>query len=955
MPNHTTKTTNISFQTFPNDAINVQHHTLSNGMQLFLSINKEQPRIFTNLVVRAGSKFDPAETTGLAHYLEHMMFKGSSRIGALNWETEKVLLQKISDLYEAHRNETDAEKRRAIYAEIDSVSNDAAQYVAANEYDKLVSALGAKSTNAYTWLEQTVYVNDIPSNELERWMELETERFSRLVLRLFHTELETVYEEFNISQDRDARKVLKSLYQGLFPAHPYGTQTTMGEGEHLKNPSHVNIHRFFSTYYVPNNMAMVLSGDFDAQEVVRLAEKYFGQLENKGFHRPDFAPMPPLEGITRREVVGQEAASVYLAWRFGGAKTSDPLILELINAILWNRQAGIIDIDLIQQQKLLEAYAYSSDMEDYTAFTMYGKPREGQTLEEVEKLLIQSVEKLKKGKFEDWLVTAAINNFKLQQMRAYETNENRVANIADAYIKGISWADYAEFIGRVEQVTKADIIKFTNEYFKDNYVVVYKKQGTDADVMKVEKPTITPVTLNRTAETDFAQQLMGKTTPALTPQFIDFQKDIHKEKLDCGIDFHYIKNENAALFNLYYMFDFGYTANPLLSVAGSYVPLLGTKNRSAADVKKEFFRLGLSFVVHVQEEKLYFQLSGLDASFEEGMLLMEEILHHIKGKQAVLDNLIADVLARRANNKKDKNIILRQYLMNYAKFGKKSHLTDCFSEAELKAITSRQLTDAIKKVTNMEHRIVYYGSKSAQEVKQSINKHHIFPTKLQGSPTTKVYPERETLENTVLFFDFPMVQTDILLLSKGTPHFSLEEYAVAEVYNQYFGSGLSSIVFQEIREARGLAYSTYAWYGSPQKQQKAHYLQAYLGTQPDKLQEAIPALRHIMEEMPLLDAPFENARHSVLKQIESERVSRSELFNNYYLAKARGLDTDIRKNVYEIVQKLTLSDLDKFHQKHIKNRGYNFVIMGNRQNINMKYLESIGKVHELNSEEVFGY
>jgi predicted Zn-dependent peptidase len=293
--------------------------------------------------------------------------------------------------------------------------------------------------------------------------------------------------------------------------------------------------------------------------------------------------------------------------------------------------------------------------------------------------------------------------------------------------------------------------------------------------------------------------------------------------------------------------------------------------------------------------------------------------------------------------------------MNYAKYGQISHLTDCFSEAELKAITSRQLTDAIKKVTNMWHRIVYYGSKSVEEVKQIIDKHHVFPKKLGISPTTKHYPELETPENRVLFFDFPMVQTDILLLSKGTPHFSLEEYAVAEVYNQYFGAGLSSIVFQEIREARGLAYSTYAWYGSPQKQQKAHYLQAYLGTQPDKLQEAIPALRHIIEEMPLLEAPFENARHSVLKQIESERVSNSELFNNYYLAKARGLDTDIRKNVYEIVRKLTLSDLDTFHQKYIKNRGYNFVIMGNRQNIDMAYFESIGKVHELTSEEVFGY
>ncbi|MCB0636392.1 MAG: insulinase family protein, partial [Lewinella sp.] len=246
------------YETIAGDPMGVRIYTLDNGLRVFLSVNTNEPRIFTNLVFRAGSKYDPADTTGLAHYMEHMLFKGTSRIGAMDWERESALLERIADRFEDYRATQDPDERTTIYADIDRLSYEAAQLVAPNEYDRLVTAIGAKQTNAYTWVEQTVYVNDIPSNELERWLRLERERFGHLALRLFHTELETVYEEFNISQDKDFRKSNNKLRELLFPTHPYGTQTTLGRPEHLKNPSMRNIQRFFDTYYVPNNLAICL-------------------------------------------------------------------------------------------------------------------------------------------------------------------------------------------------------------------------------------------------------------------------------------------------------------------------------------------------------------------------------------------------------------------------------------------------------------------------------------------------------------------------------------------------------------------------------------------------------------------------------------------------------------------------------------------------------------------------
>ncbi|MFT5876804.1 MAG: zinc protease, partial [Dokdonia sp.] len=260
------------------DPLNTYVYTLENGLKVYMSINKAEPRIQTNIAVNTGSKQDPSDATGLAHYLEHMLFKGSSKIASLDWEKEKVLLQQVSDLYEQHKAETDQDKRKAIYYQIDSISGEAAKFVVANEYDKMISSLGAKGTNAYTSVERTVYINDIPSNEIEKWLTIESERFSELVLRLFHTELEAVYEEYNRSRDNDYWLSYEEMAKQMFQKHPYGTQTTIGTSEHLKSPSMEKIHAYFNERYVANNMAIILAGDIDPDKTIALIEKYFGSL-----------------------------------------------------------------------------------------------------------------------------------------------------------------------------------------------------------------------------------------------------------------------------------------------------------------------------------------------------------------------------------------------------------------------------------------------------------------------------------------------------------------------------------------------------------------------------------------------------------------------------------------------------------------------------------------------------
>lgn len=921
-----------------------------------MSVNKDEPRIYTEIAVRAGSKHDPADTTGLAHYFEHMMFKGTDRLGSLDWEKERVLLDRIELLFEKHRAEKDPEKKKQLYAEIDQLSFEAAKYAAANEYDKLVSAMGAKDTNAYTWVEQTVYVNDIPANELKRWFELEAERFRRPVLRLFHTELETVFEEYNISQDKDFRKTLKAMQAMLTPTHPYGTQTTLGRGEDLKNPSQTNIYRFFDQYYIPNNMAIVLCGDFNPDEALALAEQYFGGFVPKKKPVFKFKPQPLLAGRQQQDVYGAEAPWVEIGWRVDGAKSLDAMLLPAMIGVLYNGHAGLIDEHLIQSQQLLEAYAYPRIYEDYGGCFLYGKPRQGQSLEDVEKLLLREVARLRDGDFPDWLPQAVVKNLKLTEAKQFEKNEGRASAITSAFVLGLDWGEMTKRWKIWEKITREDIMEFAGRLLReDNLAVVYKHSGPDNSVIKVDKPPITAVELNRTDSSAFAQKILSESTPDIEPQFIDFKKVIKKTRLKKNLELFAVPQPKRPIFRLDYCFDMGKTADKRLGLLETYFHFLGTSKYSATEIQQSFFRLGISCFATCRDEHFYLSISGLPESLEAGAELLEHLIADARPDTTSFQNMVSDILIRRDNDKKDKRVILFKAMLNFARYGSESPFTNRFSKEELLQIEPGSLTGLLKDLPSYKHEIYYTGPYSLNRVKKILQQHHISADEPQKVLAGRVFKETATPKSKVYFVNFPMVQTELLLFSKGTPRFSLEEYIFTQWYNQYFGYGLSSIVYQDIREARALAYSAYAYAAVPARKNRSHYLQAYVGTQPDKLTEAVTAFQQILENMPVSEAQIEHARLSVLKQIAAERIAPAELYWTWRANRDKGFGIDLREKVYERLLGASASDLAGFQQSHIKGRQYTWLVLGEKNRIDFKFLKKIGPVKELTLQDVFGH
>ncbi len=942
-----------TYESVAEDPLKARIYTLDNGLKVYMTVYKDAPRIQTYVVVRAGSKNDPKETTGLAHYFEHMLFKGTPNYGSKDWKTEAPLIAKIDSLFEIYRTLTDENQRKDMYHVIDSISYIASTYAIPSEYDKLMSAIGADGTNAFTSLEVTAYQDEIPSNQLENWATIQAERFSNPVLRLFHTELETIYEEKNMSLTQDNRKVYTAMLEGLFANHPYGTQTTIGTQEHIKNPSMKNIREFFAKYYVPNNMAICMSGDFDPDYAIKLIDEKFGSFKRSEIPTFTFTKEAPITKPIVKEVFGTDAENIRLAYRFAGAGSRDADMITMLDMILTNGTAGLIDLNLKQKQKVLSASSSTQILNDYSVITLTGKPKAEQTLDEVKDLLLSQIELVKKGEFPDWLMSAIINDLKLGKIKEYETNDARAMTFVDAFIENTPWKDEVESIDKLSKITKQEIIDFAKNNFSDNYVVVYKRKGKDESIKKVKKPKITPIKINRDIESDFLKKIQTNKPADVQPVFLDFKKDLQFFNVKSNIPVTYKENTENKTFDIYYVFEMGSNNDKKIGTAINYIKFLGTSKYTDAQLKEEFYKLGCSFNVFNSEDKVYVSLSGLSENMEKALQLFETVLADCQPNKEALDNMIKDNLKKRIDAKLNQQSVFNA-LATYGIYGEKSSFTNILTEAELKALTPEEMIAKIKQLLSYEHHIMYYGNQPTAEVTRILNTYHNVPAQLKPVPTETKFEQKETTKNIVYHLDFDSKQSMMLLLNKGGLYNKTMTPDVA-LFNEYFGGSMNSIVFQELRESRSLAYTAMSFYQSPEKTNKSYMGISYIVTQNDKLGDASEALIGLLNKMPESEKAFTLAKDGIIQKMRTERITKSSILWRYESAKKLGLDYDIRKDIFAKVPTMTFSDVKAFADKYIKDKKHTFLVLGDKKETNFKVLGNYGKVKYLTLQDVFGY
>lgn len=937
-----------------NDPMNTRFYTLKNGFTVILTENTIEPRVTARIAVRAGSNNDPATHTGLAHYLEHLLFKGTDKIGTSDWESEKVLLDQIEERYETYTQETDLVKRRSIYQEIDSLSVEASRYSIANEYDKLMSAIGSQGTNAHTWFNETVYKEDIPSSSIDKFLMIQAERFRYPVFRLFHTELETVYEEKNMSIDNDSRRASEALLDKLFPKTNYGQQTTLGTVEHLKNPSLKKIRSFYDTYYVANNMAIVLAGDFNSDDMIKKVDHYFGAFPaGTAVSDSDFFEDPIQQSVVL-DVFGPSAQYMMMGYRVDKSTSREALLADVTSSLLSNGKAGLIDLNLSQKQRVLRAGANVNQQKDYGFFTLYGHPKQGQTLEEVRSLLLEQIELLKRGEFDASLIDAIRANSTLSFLQSLDNNTARTQNLITDFIrtKSAGWDREVGYLDALAKITKEEIVEFANTFFKDNYVVVNKKQGEAGDIVKVEKPPITSVHTNADKQSVYLNEIAAMPSLPVQPEWLDYKRDIQQQKVG-KTDVLYVPNEDNQLFRQSFLFDMGSWNDKLLPLAGDYLSYLGTDKMTAAQVQEAFYKLASSYRISVGSEETRITVTGLQENYGETMLLLTDLLKNCEVDEAALDNLKKDVLQQRQNNKSNKRNIM-QGLMNYAAYGAKNPFNDQLSTAELNAITGDELVALLHNLLNYEHKVIAYSPLSLKQYTAELSQYHKSPESYNRIPAKRQYRRLDQTENTVLFANYDMVQADISWYRKGSDYQADKEAGVA-LFNSYFGGGMGSIVFQNLREAKGLAYTTYATYSPPMKKEDPFAVSAFIGTQSDKISEAVEGMNALLNTLPRSEKAFNTAKKSFLSNIETQRIKKDAVIFSYLQNLKKGIDYDRRKDWYRQVKTMQFTDIEKVHQEELANKPYTYCIVASEKNVTDEQLGNIGKLTKLSLEEIFGY
>lgn len=936
-----------------NDPTSARYYTLKNGLTVILSPTNKDPRIQTYIATKAGSKTDPADHTGLAHYLEHMLFKGTNQFGSKDWAKEKPLLDQIDALYEKYNQTKDEAKRKEIYKEIDRVSGEAAKYAIANEYDKMMAGMGADGTNAFTSFEQTVYTEDVPSNVLDKFLAVQAERFREPVLRLFHTELEAVYEEKNRSLDDDGDKVYDTMFASLFPNNNYGKQTTIGTIEHLKNPSLHAIREYFNSYYVPNNMGIIMSGDFNPDEVIAKIDKAFSYMKPKAIPEYKVGQEKAITTPIIKEVVGPNPDNVMLGFRFPGASTKDARMLNLVGNMLTNGQAGLIDLDLVKKQKLLGAYAGAYILKDYSVLLLQGKPTEGQSLDEVKNLLLQEIDKLRKGEFSDDLIQSIVNNEKKSIIQKDEKYSSRASILMDEFTSDIDHKASLEYVDEISKLTKKDIMDFVSKYLQNNnYVAVYKRKGEDKSIVKVDKPTITPVSVNREDQSPFLKKIDEMPENPIAPVWLNYDKDIAKNKL-ADVDVLSVKNTDNALFRMYYHFDSGKWNNKVLPLAAEYLQYLGTKDKSSEVISKEFYKLASSFNVSAGNEETYVSLEGLNENFDKTIALFEDLIKNSQADQAALDAYKTRLKKARANAKQNKGTIMAG-LRSYAQYGAQNPFNNVLSDAELDALKAEDLINVLHDLFNFKHRVLYYGPKSGNEVVASLKPIHKLPATLKDLPKSKTFAQIPTDKNKVLFAHYDMVQAEVFWV-RNSDQYNATITPTVNLFNNYFGGGMGSIVFQTIRESKALAYSTYSYFALPSKKTDKDMIMAYVGTQADKFNESTTAMNELLTTLPKSEQLFETAKSGLKKSIASERITQDGIIFSYLKSQKLGNNFDMRKNVYEQAPKLSFADINAFHDKEMKNKNYTYCLVASQDKVNEADMKKLGEVKKLNLTEIFGY
>ncbi len=928
------------------DPMGVTIVRLPNGLTVYLSPNKGQPRVSAWIATRAGSKNDPADSTGMAHYLEHMMFKGTPKLGTLDYAKEAPHLEKIRALYEARFKTADPAARAKIDKEIDAEDIAAAAFEVPNEIDKFYRTIGGQGLNAFTSNEETVFHVDIPANRLEAWATVESERFQHPVFRLFPTELEAVYEEKNRSLDNDGSILGEEISKDLYPSHPYGIPV-LGTVAHLKNPSLTKMYQFHDTWYVPNNMTIALAGDFDRAQALELIKKYFGAWAPRALPALPKWPLPKPAGVERREVKYESEEQVVISWPTVPKSDPDADALTIMDMVMDNAAAGLMNLRLNQALKVKSSGSYPEMLDDAGSWHVWATPKKGQTLEEAEALLTQTVESLKNGEFDDDDLAAIVTAFEISQKRSLESNESRAGAMVESFVSLEPWDRAVGRLDRLRRVTKDDVVRVARKYLGDDRLVVYRRNAKP-EIPRIDKPNFTKLDIDPTRRSDFLKSVLEIPAVPIEPRWLVSGRDYQVVPVSGG-RLYASKNPHNDLFSLTVREERGRKRERTLCAALELLDLSGAGPYSADEFKKKMFALGTSVSVSCGEDESSVSISGVDRNFWPSLELLAERFDWPNVSSGTLARMIDVDLGARADEKLDPESVVSA-LGEVAERGRESAVLARMSNDELKNLDETRLKALIRDWPSWQRRVGYAGPRSAAEVAKLLEYGRAFKAPPARAPLRYLKPAKTRL----LFTHRAMAQAQVGFFAADEVYDPAKTVDY-EFYSDYMGGGMSSVIFQEVREARALAYSAGGGHSTGARKGDETQAWAYLGCQADKTPEAVGLMLSLFREFPSSQKRFEETAKAVEEGYRTNVIEYDDVPGSLMGWEDEGLPNgDPRPQNFARALKYTLPEVEAFAKK-ISAKPMTVWILGDRDHVGTDRLKAIGDFEEKPLDSLFPY
>ena len=931
-------------------------YKLDNGLTVLLWEDHDQPDVTGYIAVRAGAVDEPAEYTGLAHYLEHMLFKGTQKIGALNWDEEKPIYDSIIALYDQYSEATDPKVREDLSKQINEASMRQAKISSLEDFFVLLDLIGAEGVNAFTSYDLTAYMNSFPEAEMYRWLNIFSERLIDPVFRTFQAELENVFEEYNMYANEPSSQVQKQLQEDIYKGCPY-ERDVIGLPEHLKNPRLSKLIEFYETWYVPNNMALIIVGDFDSEKAKPMIQETFSRLKAKELPaRPTYPEVSFAGNPSKHYNLGYNPQE---AWIYQGVKKGDPdeLTLDFVCALLYNGQIGLLD-KVNTKGDLSASYAYSDARRNTGRIIIEAVPYYDASQQQFEDsrttkaIVMKELDKIKKGDIDDALITNVKRLYAQMYKVQEESSEAKIRELLYAFVYNEPIDDIFTESERIQNLTKEEIVRVAKKYFDAPYMTVSFDEDTKTPKAKtLPKPDIKPVEPSH-EETAYAKNFKQLPKNDIKQTFNDFN-EVEVKSLGENVNLHYTKNDKNDVFSLTLRYGVGAHEMPLLPYATLLMDDAGVMGNPAVegkDFKVQLAELGGSVSYGCSDSYFSVSISGEDENLGKIMNLVKRQLLMPYLEQKQLDNVKGSEFFSRYSRQK-RTAVQKSALLQYALYGKKSAYLDEVKFIDIWNLDGVQVQRLVAAARTYALDAFYCGTLTPDQVAAELP----LTEGMQPSKSPFIKDRLSYDKPTILFLPNSNVQqADLYFYINGRPY-DIASDVQSDAFNQYMSGGFTGLIMYEIREKRSMAYTAYGVDRTAQLPGKECYFYGYVGTQSDKVVDAISTYMDILTDMPKDSTNFEALRASLKQAGQTAKPDMREKAAAYEYWKRLGYTEDPAKVNAPKIESLTFNDIERFYEDNIKGKPVTIILMGDPKKIDLKAIEAkMGcKVTKLSPAKIF--